>query len=136
MVCETRLRVRYHETVEAGVVHYSYLCTWLDLAQQEMLRRAGHSYGEFGEQGYRLICGELQLSMKSGARFEEEVCVRSWVEEMKYFRFQVCYEVLGEDGRLIATARTSNVFVSGQMKPVNMAKKFPEIYEALKMFLA
>jgi len=44
--CETRIRVRYAETDQMGVVYYANYLVWMEVARVEFCKAAGFSYEE------------------------------------------------------------------------------------------
>ena len=43
-VCEVRLRVRYAETDQMGVVYHANYFVWFEVGRVELLRQMGFSY--------------------------------------------------------------------------------------------
>ncbi|HEV7219741.1 MAG TPA: thioesterase family protein, partial [Terriglobales bacterium] len=48
-VCETRLRVRYAETDQMGVVYHANHFIWFEVGRVELLRQLGFSYRDMEE---------------------------------------------------------------------------------------
>ena len=50
----TRLRVRYADTDQMGVVYYANYLVWFEVGRTEWLRQTGWSYREMEEDGVAL----------------------------------------------------------------------------------
>ena len=51
---DTRIRVRYKETDNMGVVHHSNYIVWFEIGRSEFLRAKGISYLAIEEKGWML----------------------------------------------------------------------------------
>ena len=67
----TRLRVRFKETDQMGVVHHSEYPVWLEVARIEWLRERGLSYRELEDSGISLAVSELAVTYRAAARFDD-----------------------------------------------------------------
>ena len=70
---EHRLRVRYGETDQMGVVHHASYVLWLEEARIEWLRAHGQCYRSLEASGVFLPVIELQVRYRAPARFDEEL---------------------------------------------------------------
>lgn len=76
-VHEHRLRVRYGETDQMGVVHHSNYALYLEEARTGFLSDMGWSYGELERQGIGLAVRKLELRFRMPARYEDVIVVRT-----------------------------------------------------------
>ena len=53
-VVETRLRVRYAETDQMGVVYHSNFIIWMEVGRVEMMRALGYTYRDMEQDGLSL----------------------------------------------------------------------------------
>ena len=75
-VNETRLRVRYAETDQMGVVYHSNHLIWFEVGRVELLRQLGFSYRDMErEDGVMLAVAEARCRYAFPARFDDEVVV-------------------------------------------------------------
>lgn len=70
-----RLRVRYAETDQMGVVHHAAYVPWLEEARIAWLRAHGHSYRELEAGGIAMPVVALELRYRRPLRFDDEVTV-------------------------------------------------------------
>lgn len=47
-----RLRVRYQESDQMGVVYHANYLNWFEIGRTEMIRQMGYTYRKMEEQGY------------------------------------------------------------------------------------
>jgi acyl-CoA thioester hydrolase len=124
--CETRIRVRYAETDQMGVVYYANYLVWMEVARVEFCKAAGFSYEEMErEDGVLLAVSEARCRYHFPARFDQEVIILTTLAEAHPRMVSFAYEMrLAEDGRKIATGETRHVFVGRDLKPVRLPEKY------------
>lgn len=82
-ICEVKLRVRYSETDGMAVVYHANYLPWFECARNEYCRALGYPYKELEErEGAFLMVTELGIKYNNPARFDDEVVVRTWCEQM------------------------------------------------------
>jgi acyl-CoA thioester hydrolase len=80
---ETRLRVRYAETDQMGVVYHANYLIWMEVGRVEYWRAAGLRYRDMErEDGVLLVVAEVNCRYLSAAVYDEEVIVRTSVAEV------------------------------------------------------
>jgi acyl-CoA thioester hydrolase len=125
---ETRLRVRYAETDQMGIVYYANYLVWMELGRAEYCRAAGIRYRDMEqEDGILLAVAEVNCRYASPARYDEEVIVRTWIEQAHPRMVRFAYEMIeAATSRVLATGETKHVFSGRDLKP----RKLPEKYRA------
>ena len=76
---ETRLRVRYAETDQMGVVYHSNHFIWFEVGRVELMREMGFSYRDMETRGrtlHRRGRGEMPLSCSGVLRRRSRWCGR------------------------------------------------------------
>ena len=127
---EVRFRVRYKETDQMGVVHHSNYYTWFEMARSEYMRNTGLSYRQMEEKGVMLPLLETHCTYLHGAKYDDLLVVRTRVTKFAGVRLTMEYEVMREeDSKLLARGSTVHAFTSPQLKPLNIKKTHPDIYE-------
>jgi acyl-CoA thioester hydrolase len=120
-VSELTVRVNYSEVDQMGVVYHARYIVWLDMARTEHLRRAGTTYREMEDAGYRLVVGELQMRYRQPARYDDLVRIRCWVRELASRRVTFGYAIeMADDGRLLATGSTAMMVLDATMTPARL----------------
>jgi len=125
---ETRIRVRYAETDQMGVVYYANYLVWMEVGRGAWCKSRGFEYKQMElEDGVILAVAEAHCRYASPARFDDEVVVRTWVEEANARIVRFAYEmVLAEDGRKLATGETKHIFLSRDLRPCRVPAKYQE----------
>jgi len=128
-VNETRLRVRYAETDQMGVVYYANYLVWMEVGRVELCKACGFNYRDIErEDGVFFAVAEATCRYRSPARFDDEVIVKTWVELANTRLVIFAYEMrLAEDDRVLATGTTRHVFVTREMRRTRL----PERYRAM-----
>jgi acyl-CoA thioester hydrolase len=126
---QTRIRVRYAETDQMGVVYHANYLVWMEIGRVELCRARGVNYSEMEAQdGIFLVVVEAQCRYHSPARYDEEVLVETWIRESGLRMVRFAYEMRAAGGnRKIAIGETGHVFCGRDMHP----RRLPEKYRAL-----
>jgi acyl-CoA thioester hydrolase len=124
----TRLRVRYAETDQMGVVYYANYLVWMEVGRVELCKALGFRYLDMElEDGVLLAVVEAQCRYLHPARFDEEVIVETRIAEANTRLVGFAYEMRLADGqRKLATGSTRHIFCNREMKRVRL----PENYRA------
>src|SRR5258705_769238 len=78
---ETRLRVRYAESDNMGVVYYANYLVWMEVGRVELCRACGFNYRDMErEDGVLLAVAEANCRYAAPARYDDEVTVKTWIE--------------------------------------------------------
>jgi acyl-CoA thioester hydrolase len=125
---ETRLRVRYAETDQMGVVYHANYLIWMEVGRVEYWRASGLRYRDMErEDGILLVVAEVNCRYLSPAVYDEEVIVRTSVAEATPRMIRFDYELLAVDGgRTLATGYTKHVFCGADRRPAKLPQKYHE----------
>ena len=123
---DARLRVRYAETDQMGIVYYANYLVWMEIGRVEYCRAAGIRYRDMEiEDGMLLTVVEANCRYLSPALYDEEVIVRTWIKEARPRMVHFGYEMTDASShRRLATGETKHVFCGRDRKP----RKLPEKY--------
>jgi acyl-CoA thioester hydrolase len=133
MITETEIVVRYAETDQMGIVHHSNYAVWFEAARTDFTDQLGYRYADMEASGILLPLTDLQCSFKKPARYGQTVVIRTRIERLTGVRIIFAYEVLDrETGELLATGETRHAWTGRDLKPLNLKKKKPVVYEALQ----
>jgi acyl-CoA thioester hydrolase len=127
---ETRLRVRYAETDRMGVVYYANYLIWMEVGRVELCKALGFNYRDMEDQdGVFLAVAESSCRYRSPARFDDEVVVKTWVEEANSRMVTFAYEMrLAEGDRALAAGHTRHIFVDRQMARTRLPEKYFSLF--------
>lgn len=127
---ETRLRVRYAETDQMGVVYYANYLVWMEVGRVDLCKACGFNYRDMEtEDGIFLAVAEANCRYRSPARFDDEVIVKTWIEKAGTRMVGFAYEMrLAGTGRALATGYTRHVFLSREMRPTLLPSKYHAMF--------
>jgi acyl-CoA thioester hydrolase len=127
---ETRLRVRYAETDQMGVVYYANYLVWMEVGRVELCKALGFNYGDMErDDGVLLAVAEACCRYLSPARFDDEVIVKTWIEEANTRMATFAYEMrLAEGDRKLATGHTRHIFVNREMHRARLPEKYHAMF--------
>ncbi|MCY2960397.1 MAG: thioesterase family protein [Planctomycetota bacterium] len=74
-----RLRVRYGETDQMGVVHHANYALYVEESRTALMRERGCSYAELERRGVGLPVRKLEVRFRSPALYEDELDVATTV---------------------------------------------------------
>jgi acyl-CoA thioester hydrolase len=132
IISETEIIVRYAETDQMGIVHHSNYPIWFEAARTEFIKSMGMSYSGIEERGFMLPLIELACRYKGAARYEDRLIVKTCVKQISYSKITFYYEVYKcSDNSLITTGETVHAWTNRNLKPVNIKKHAPDIFELL-----
>ena len=116
---ETKVRVRYAETDQMGVVYHGNFAQYFEVARVEWLRSLGVSYRQMELEGVMLPVVNLNINYRKPAYYDEELTIRTRLVEKPTAKIIFEYEVCNENGELISDATSTLVFVNiATKKPI------------------
>ena len=117
-LARSRVRVRYAETDQMGIVYYSNYLVWFEVGRTDWLRESGWSYREMEADGYALPVIEARCSYQESARYDDEIEVRTTSTLESPVRIQFKYEVVRlADGTTLATGMTMHAALDRNGRP-------------------
>jgi acyl-CoA thioester hydrolase len=122
---ETRLRVRYAETDQMGIVYHANYIIWMEVGRVEYCRVAGIRYRDLErDEGILLAVVEANCRYVSAAMFDDEVIVRTCLVQAHPRMLRFAYEMVdAATNRVLATGETKHVFCDRQRRPVKLPEK-------------
>jgi acyl-CoA thioester hydrolase len=131
-VNETRLRVRYAETDQMGVVYHSNHFIWFEVGRVELLRQLGFSYRDMeGKDNCFFAVAEAKCRYRAPVRYDEEVLVRTQLLNVRESVVHFGYELRRvEDSSLLAEGETTHIVTDAAMKVVAIPDKYMKVFRA------
>jgi acyl-CoA thioester hydrolase len=133
-VNETRLRVRYAETDQMGVVYHSNHLIWFEVGRVELLRQLGFSYRDMERKDGRYIAvAEVKCRYRAPVFYDDEVVVRTQLKNVRDSVVHFGYELVRADsGALLAEGETTHIVTDSNMKVAALPDKYLKVFrEAL-----
>jgi acyl-CoA thioester hydrolase len=130
---DTRVRVRYAETDQMGVVYHANYLVWFEVGRVEMMRQIGLHYKEMErEEGALIAVVEATARYKAPARYDDELIIRTRVAKARVALLKFRYEVLrASDELLLCEGETVHLVVGRDMKRRPMPAKYVEQFGSL-----
>jgi acyl-CoA thioester hydrolase len=131
-VCETRIRARYAETDQMGVVYHSNHFIWFEVGRVELLRQFGFSYKDMErEDGCFIAVVEAECRYRAPVLYDDEVVVRTFLKHVRERVLRFGYELRrAESGELLAEGETTHIIADSKMKPRTLPEKYLKVFRA------
>ena len=131
-VGDARLRVRYAETDQMGVVYHANYLIWFEVGRVELMRQMGFDYKRMElEDDCHIAVVEASARYRSPARYDDEIVVRTRLKAARGFVLKFSYEVLRQaDDRLLCEGETTHIVCDSEMRKKNLPEKYAERFRA------
>jgi len=129
---ETRLRVRYAETDQMGVVYHTNHLVWFEVGRVELMRQMGFSYRDLERDDGRFIAvAEVKCRYRAPVYYDEEVVVRTRLKSVRTSVVVFSYELVRVQGEtLLAEGETTHIVTDSSMKIVPLPEKYLKAFRA------
>jgi acyl-CoA thioester hydrolase len=115
------VRVRYAETDKMGVVYYAHYFVWFEIGRTEWLRETGWTYRAMEADGLALPVIESHCEYKLGARYDDELEIRTGARLVSPVRLAFDYQVVRRaDDAAIASGYTVHVTIDAAGRPTRL----------------
>lgn len=133
VVSEARVRVRYAETDQMGVVYHANYLVWFEVGRVEFIRKLGMDYKSMErEDGIGIAVVDVSARYKAPARYDDELVIETRLLAARGPLIRFGYRIVrAADGLLLCEGETVHVVVGKDMKrsllPEKYAKRFAEV---------
>ncbi|MDD7794320.1 acyl-CoA thioesterase [Clostridium sp. 'White wine YQ'] len=135
-VSETKIVVRYAETDQMGIVHHSNYYIWFEQGRTDYIKGCNMSYSDMEERGILMPLAESSCKYIQGAKYEDELIIKSWVSHLSPVKVVFNYSVIREkDQKEISKGSTVHAFVNKDLRIMNIKKTHSDIYEKLQTLM-
>ena len=129
-----KIRVRYKDTDQMGIMHHSNYIVMYEMARTEWLRDMGLTYAEIERRGVMSPIIEVSSRYLAPALYDDVLTVSVFLDEMPAARLVIRSEVRNGEGRLINTGSVPWGFMH---KDTRRPCRAPEWFvEALERYIA
>lgn len=127
---EVKIRVRYAETDQMGVVYHANFFVWFEVGRVEFLRSMGFSYREMEENDACFIAVvDARCRYKAPAHYDDEITVRTSLKNVRESVIHFGYELVRvSDGTLLAEGETMHVVTDAEMKRRTIPEKYMQAF--------
>jgi acyl-CoA thioester hydrolase len=123
---ETRVRVRYAETDQMGVVYHSNHLIWFEVGRVELMREMGFSYRDMElEDGRFIAVAEVKCRYRAPVYYDEEIVIRTRLKNVRESVVVFSYELVRADtNTLLAEGETTHIVTDSNMKVAALPGKY------------
>jgi acyl-CoA thioester hydrolase len=130
---ETRVRVRYAETDQMGVVYHANYLVWFEVGRVELMREMGVTYRDMEQnEGAMIPVVEVTARYMAPARYDDVLIVRTSVAGVRSPIIRLRYSILrAEDEQLLCEGESVHIVVGRDMKKREIPANYAEGLNAL-----
>ena len=122
--------INYYETDKMGVVHHSNYIRFFEEARCQFLKDANSPYDMLEEKGIMSPVLGVSCKYKQHVTFGDTIQIETSIKEFSGVKFTVQYKVYNKNtGELCIEGESNHCFTDSNLKPLNMKKHHPDIYE-------
>jgi acyl-CoA thioester hydrolase len=128
----TKIKVRYAETDQMGIVHHSNYYIWFEVGRTEFTKECGMSYGDIEKENIMMPVLETGCKHIEVAKYEDELIIETWIDQLSGAKLIFNYNVVRElDNKILATGFTKQTFIDSDFKIINLKKKKAGLYSKI-----
>lgn len=129
---EIKLRVRYAETDQMGVVYHSNFVIWFEVGRVELMRQLGFRYRDMEQRdNCHIPVADLHIRYKEPAYYDEEIVVRTRLADVHRSLLRFRYRIFrAADETLLAEGETTHLVVDNQLKRRSLPPKYVAAFSA------
>jgi acyl-CoA thioester hydrolase len=123
---EIKLRVRYAETDQMGVVYHSNYVIWFEVGRVELMRQLGFRYRDMEQNdNCHIPVADLQIRYKEPAYYDDEIVLHTRLKDVHRSLLRFHYRVFrASDDKLLAEGETTHLVVDSQLKRRSLPQKY------------
>ncbi|HET6168861.1 MAG TPA: thioesterase family protein [Terracidiphilus sp.] len=128
-----KVRVRYAETDQMGIVYYANYLVWFELGRVELLRSLGLAYSQLEKEHECILpVVEATCRYRAPARYDDEILIETRPALLRGSVIKFAYQIWraashgGEERKLLAEGETVHVVCDDQLNK----KPLPAHYAA------
>jgi len=112
-----KIRTRYSETGQDGIIHHSSFVIYLEVARVEFFKELGCDINKLEKN--KMFCPVIDLSMKylKPLYSLEDIVVQVSLGDYSKVRFSLSYQIYREKA-CVATGTASHCFLNDSFKPI------------------
>lgn len=123
---EIKLRVRYAETDQMGVVYYSNFVIWFEIGRVELMRQLGFRYRDMEQNdNCHIPVADIHVRYKEPAHYDDEIVVRTCLKDVHRSLLRFRYQIFrAGDQALLAEGETTHLVVDDKLKRRSLPEKY------------
>ncbi|HEV8284919.1 MAG TPA: thioesterase family protein [Chitinophagaceae bacterium] len=130
---ETKLRVRYAETDQMGVVYHSNFFLYYEVSRAESIRKLGYTYADMEKMGVIMPVVEVQSRFLQPALYDNLLTIKTILKELPvHHKIEFLHEVYNEKNELLTTGKVILYFM--EAKTMKRTAMPDQLLEKLKPY--
>lgn len=133
-ISETKVRVRYAETDQMGVVYHSNYFLYFESARAESIRGLGFTYADMEKMGVIMPVVDIHCRYLRPALYDNLLTVKTTLKELPiHHKIEFFQDVYNEDGEQLVSGKVTLYFMEAKtMKRTTMPE--PLLLQLKKFF--
>ncbi|WP_373681063.1 acyl-CoA thioesterase [Tenacibaculum sp. M341] len=128
----TKVKVRYSETDQMGVVYHGNYAQYFEIGRTEWLRSLGITYKNMEKTGIMLPVISLNSKFKKSALYDDDLTIVTYLKKKPSVKIEFDYEIINQHNEIICLGNTVLAFINMDTKkpmrcPEYILEKIPEI---------
>ena len=121
--------VKYYECDRMGITHHSNYVRFMEEARVDLLDHLGYGFDRVEAEGVVSPVISIQCNYKHSTTFKDVIDINVWISKISDLKFDFSYE-MRVGGKIVCTATSTHCFTENN-RPVVIAKRLPELYQAI-----
>lgn len=114
-VSETKIRVRYAETDQMGVVYHSNYFPYFESARAESIRQLGFTYADMEKMGVIMPVVDVHCRYLRPALYDDLLTIKTMLKELPvHHKIEFHHEVFNEKEELLAVGKIILYFMEAK----------------------
>lgn len=114
---ETKVRVRYAETDQMGVVYHSNFFHYFEVARAEAIRELGYTYADMEREGVIMPVVEVNARYLRPALYDDLLTIKVILKELpQHHKIEFLQEVYNENNEMLVTGKVVLYFMDAKTK--------------------
>jgi acyl-CoA thioester hydrolase len=128
-VTESRLRVRYAETDQMGIVYYANYFIWMEIGRTDFCRDCGFNYRDLEvEEKAFITVADARCRYITPARYDDEIVVETRIVRLRRRILEFSYDIRNSSGK-VAVGMTLHVVTGPDGKPRSLPDRYLELLQ-------
>lgn len=127
-IAETKVRVRYSEIDQMGVVFHGNYFSYFETARAESIRQLGITYADMENMGIIMPVVDVHFRYIRPAKYDDLLTIKTILKELPvHHKIEFFHEVYNENNFLLTSGKIILYFMTAkEMKPTTMPTQLLE----------
>lgn len=128
--------VKQDEIDRMGIVHHSNYPIWFQAARKDFFNKVDLPNAKIRSLGFFLPLSEMKCKYVYPAKYGDEIEIITNITHLSYAKIKFEYQVLNKKTKkILAIGNTAHAWTNKNIKPVNIQKEAPKVFELLKQLV-